>query len=121
MDEATTGDGRPAPTAYAALLLAAERGYTHELFLRETGFFVTLRHADTMPDARIDAFLVVRDGGYPFLLGFVRESLGIRLRFNCYIASSLEGELRETRSVEVVEWAAGAERRYTVPLRHAFD
>ena len=70
-------NGCPAPTAYAALLLAAERGYTHELFLRETGFFVTLRHADTMPDVRIDAFLVVRDGGYSFLLGFVRESLGI--------------------------------------------
>ncbi|MBF5008635.1 hypothetical protein [Burkholderia pseudomultivorans] len=50
---------------------------THELFLREAGFFVTLRHADTMPDVRIDAFLVVRDGGYSFLLGFVRESLGI--------------------------------------------
>ncbi|WJN72110.1 hypothetical protein [Burkholderia anthina] len=121
MQEATTGDGRPAPTAYAALLLATERGYTHELFLRATGFFVTLRHADTMPDARIDAFLVVRDGGYPFLLAFVREDRGIRLRFNCYIASRLEGELRDTHRVEVIECAASAHRRYTVPLQHAFD
>ncbi|RQT02076.1 hypothetical protein DF035_15285 [Burkholderia contaminans] len=80
-----------------------------------------MRHADTMPDVRVDAFLVVRDSGSPFLLGFVRESLGIRLLFNCYFASSLERELRETRSVEVVEWAAGVERRYTVPQQHAFD
>ncbi|WP_322080114.1 hypothetical protein [Burkholderia cenocepacia] len=121
MHEANTSDGRPAPTAYAALLLAAERGYTHELFLREAGFFVTLRHADTMPDARIDAFLVVNDGGYPFLLGFVREGLGIRLLFNCYIACSLERELRDTRSVEVVEHAAGEQRAYAAPLLHAFD
>ncbi|KVR14060.1 hypothetical protein WK13_12390 [Burkholderia ubonensis] len=64
MQQAATSDGRPAPTAYAALLLAAERGYTHELFLREVGFFVTLRHAGAMPDRQIDAFLVVNDGGY---------------------------------------------------------
>ncbi|HDR9757873.1 TPA: hypothetical protein QDC44_001997 [Burkholderia cepacia ATCC 25416] len=121
MQEATTGDGRPAPTAYAALLLAAERGYTHELALREAGFFVTLRHADTMPNRQIDAFLVVNDGGYPFLLGFVREGLGIQLLFNCYIASSLERELRDTHTVDVIECAAGTERRYTVPLQHAFD
>lgn len=31
MQEATTGNGRPAPTAYAAPLLAVESGYTHEL------------------------------------------------------------------------------------------
>jgi hypothetical protein len=69
MQDASTGDGRPAPTAYAALLLAAERGYTHELALREAEFFVTLRHADAMPDPQLDAFLIVNDGGYPFLLG----------------------------------------------------
>jgi hypothetical protein len=57
----------------------------------------------------------------PFLLGFVREGLGIRLLFNCYIASSLERELRDTHTVDVIECAAGAERRYTVSLQHAFD
>ncbi|MBJ9696936.1 hypothetical protein [Burkholderia cenocepacia] len=121
MPKATTGDGRPAPTASRALLFAAERVYTHELFPCETVFFVTLGHADAMPGVRIDAFLVVRDGGYQLLLGFVRESFGIRLLFNCYIASSLKGGLRETRSVEVVEWAAGVERCYMVPMQHAFD
>ncbi|WP_081472783.1 hypothetical protein [Burkholderia ambifaria] len=75
----------------------------------EARFFVTLRHADTMPDARIDVFLVVRDGGCPFLLGFVREGLGIRLLFYCYIACGLKRELRDTRAVEVVEHAAGEE------------
>lgn len=85
MQEATTGDGRPAPTAYAALLLAAERGYTHELFLRESGFFVTLRHADTMPDARIDAFLVVRDGGAPFCSASCAKASGSSW---CSIATS---------------------------------
>ncbi|PCE30219.1 hypothetical protein BZL54_21235 [Burkholderia ubonensis subsp. mesacidophila] len=89
--------------------------------MREAGFFVTLRYADAMPDRQIDAFLVVNDGGYPFLLGFVREGLGIQLRFNCYIAGSLERELRDTRNVELVEHAASAERRYAVPLLHAFD
>ncbi|MDR8032098.1 hypothetical protein [Burkholderia cenocepacia] len=59
--------------------------------------------------------------GYPFLLAFVREGFGIRLRFNCYIASRLEGELRDTDRVEVIECAASAHRRFTVPLQHAFD
>ncbi|WP_171983948.1 hypothetical protein [Burkholderia cenocepacia] len=51
----------------------------------------------------------------------MREGLGIQLVFNCYIACSLEGELRDTHSVEVIECAAGAERRYAVPLQRAFD
>lgn len=74
-----------------------------------------------MPDARIDAFRVVRDGRYPFLLGSVRERPGIRLRFNCSIASNLEGALRDAHCVAVIECAAGAERRYSVALQHAVD
>ncbi|CAB3754087.1 hypothetical protein LMG29542_02244 [Paraburkholderia humisilvae] len=98
-----------------------ERGYKHELFLREAGFFVTLKHADSMPDTRIDAFLAVNDGGYPFLLGFVREGLGIRLVFNCYIHASLSRELQGVREVEVVEIAQGVERKYRTELLHSFD
>ncbi|MEB2607210.1 hypothetical protein SB461_11970 [Burkholderia cenocepacia] len=121
MDEATTGDGDSASTACAALLLAVERGHTHKLLPREAGRFVALRHADTMPDARIDAFLVVRDSDYSWQLGFVREGLGIWLQINRYIASSLESESRDTRSVDVTESAAGAERRNTALVQHAFD
>lgn len=103
------------------MLLAIERGYTHVLLLREAGFFVTLKHADKMPDIRIDAFLAVNDGGYPFLLGFARGSLGIRLVFNCYIHASLSRDLHDVREVEVIEIAEGVERKYQAELLHSFD
>jgi len=121
MQEAQTGDGRSITTDYATLLLVVERGYTHELFLREAGFFVTLQHAHKMPETKIAAFLVVNDGGYPFLLGFVRGSFGISLLFNCYIHPNLARDLQDTRTVEVVEKAEGDERAYQVELLHSFD
>ncbi|WP_146075234.1 hypothetical protein [Burkholderia anthinoferrum] len=43
MQEATTGDGRPAPPSYAPLLLATERGYVREL--RDTRRIKPVEHA----------------------------------------------------------------------------
>lgn len=82
---------------------------------------VTLKHAKTMPETKIAAFLVVNDGGYPFLLGFVRETCCIRILFNYYVHPNLARDLRDARTVDVVEKAADNERAYQVELLHSFD
>lgn len=85
-------------------------------------FEVTLSYPDAvLPDDKLGLFLVVNDGGCPFLLGCIRTSWGMDVRFNSYINPLLEHDLRSIIVVDVVE-AGGVEKRiYQVPLLHCFE
>lgn len=85
-------------------------------------FEVTLSYPDTMlPNAKLGLFLVVNDGGYPFLLGCTPTSWGMDVRYNSYINPLLERDLRDIAAVDVVELAGTEKRTYQVPLRHCFE
>jgi len=117
----TTREGRIISTDDASRMLAAGRGYSHELNIGEKGFAVDLVYAGAIPIAKLDAFLVVNDTGFPFLLGYTRGGYGINLGFNCYIPSALERDLRELQFVDVNKTAAGESRQYRVELLHSLD
>lgn len=87
-------------------------------------FRVTLEYKTTIPAGMkpVDAFLVVNDGGFPFLLGFKRHSSGIGLVINLYIAPALERDLRDLKSVDLVEVGSDGERtQKEVELLHSLD
>lgn len=117
----TPSNGRVVTADEAQASLDAMTGYSAELFLRESGFHVTLTHTEALPTAKIDAFLVVSDGGYPFLLAFTRGGFGVNLALNRYIAVNLERDLRNERHVEVSESAPDGQRSYRVELLHSLD
>lgn len=85
-------------------------------------FEVTMSYADAaLPDAKLGLFLVVNDGGYPFLLGCLRTSWGMEVRYNSYINPLLERDLHDIATVDVVELAGAEKRTYQVPLLHCFE
>lgn len=85
-------------------------------------FEVTLSYPDAvLPDNKLGLFLVVNDGGYPFLLGCTRTSWGMDMRYNSYINPLLERDLRNIAAVDVVELAGTEKRTYQVPLLHCFE
>lgn len=85
-------------------------------------FEVTMAYPDTvLPDDKLGLFLVVNDGGYPFLLGCTPTSWGMDVRYNSYINPLMERDLRDIAAVDVVELAGTEKRTYLVPLRHCFE
>lgn len=81
-----------------------------------------MTYADAgLPDAKLGLFLVVNDGGYPFLLGCLRTSWVMEVRYNSYINPLLERELHDIATVDVVELADTEKRTYQVPLLHCFE
>ncbi len=102
-------------------LRVAHQGFESDLIVSDTAFNVAMRHRGPMPEEPIGLFLVVNDGGYPFLLGFRRTSWGMEVRYNSYINPLLEADLREIDEVDVEEIDAAGHRAYRVPLRHSFE
>lgn len=85
-------------------------------------FEVTLSYPDTMlPNDKLGLFLVVNDGGYPFLLGCTRTSWGMDVRYNSYINPLLERDLTSIATVDVVELTGAEKRTYQVPLLHCLE
>lgn len=85
-------------------------------------FEVTMSYLDTvLPDNKLGLFLVVNDGGYPFLLGCARTSWGMDVRYNSYINPLLERDLTGITTVDVAELAGAEKRTYQVPLLHCFE
>lgn len=85
-------------------------------------FEVTMSYLDAvLPDKKFGLFLVVNDGGYPFLLGCVRTSWGMDVHYNSYINPLLERDLTGITTVDVVELAGAERRTYQVPLLHCFE
>ena len=81
-----------------------------------------MAYPDTvLPDDKLGLFLVVNDGGYPFLLGCTPTSWGMDVRYNSYINPLMERDLRDIAAVDVVELAGTEKRTYLVPLRHCFE
>lgn len=74
-----------------------------------------------LPDKKLGLFLVVNDGGYPFLLGCTRTSWGMDVRYNSYINPLLERDLTGIAMVNVVEVAGAEKRTYQVPLLHCVE
>lgn len=85
-------------------------------------FEVTMSYLDAvLPDNKLGLFLVVNDGGYPFLLGCARTSWGMDVRYNSYINPLLERDLTGIATVDVVELAGAEKRTYQVPLLHCLE
>lgn len=85
-------------------------------------FEVTMSYINAeWPEDKIEFFMVVNDGGYPFLLGCTRTSWGVGVRYNSYINRLLECDLRSISVVEVIEIAGSEKRTYQVPLLHCFE
>lgn len=118
---ARTANGQRVTISDCEHLLAVYQGFESELIVSDTAFNVAMRHRGPMPDEPIGLFLVVNDGGYPFLLGFRRTSWGMEARYNSYINPLLEADLREFDEVDVEEIDAAGRRAYRVPLRHSFE
>lgn len=118
---ATTSAGDTVTVSHAEAMQAELLGHSTEYIVSDTEFKVTLAHTRSMPERRLDAFVVVNDGGYPFLLGFARRSFGVEVVHNTYINPLLEQDLKTIRSVSVKEIASEEAREYTVPLLHSFE
>lgn len=123
---------RPEPTAVTATgdvvtssdceaMLANALGYEFKLVVSDTQFKVSVRYPETLPTDQISAFLIVNDGGYPFLLSFVRRSFGVDIVHNSYVNPLLERDLEYIRFVDVCESAGDDSRAYQVPLRHSAE
>lgn len=118
---ARTANGERVTLNDCERLLAAQQGFESDLLVSDTAFNVTMRHGGSMPEKPIGLFLVVNDGGYPFLLGCARTSWGMEIRYNSYINPLLEADIREIVVVDVEEIDAAGRRAYRVPLRHSFE
>jgi len=95
----------------------------YDLVVRKNSVRVRIRYHDNpIPDKQIDIFLVVNDGGYPFLVGCVLTSYGVEVRDQChYITKEVETDLRKMKEVEVVEVNNVERREYRVRLLHCFE
>lgn len=118
---ARTANGEQVTLSDCEHLLAVYQGFESDLIVSDTAFNVAMRHRSPMPEEPIGLFLVVNDGGYPFLLGCARTSWGMEIRYNSYINPLLEADLREIAEVAVEEIDAAGRRAYRVPLRHSFE
>lgn len=115
-------NGRPVTLAECTRMLAEQHGFESNLLIDPPRFEVSMSYLDgAMPKAEFGLFLVINDGGFPFLLGGTRTSFGLDVRYNGYIHRGLENDLRSITSVEVVEIAGVASRAYRVPLLHCFE
>lgn len=105
-------------------LMAQHHGFESNLAVWDEPprFEVTMSYIHTeWPKDKIGFFMVVNDGGYPFLLGCTRTSWGVGVRYNGYINPLLERDLTSISVVEVIEIAGAEKRTYQVPLRHCFE
>lgn len=121
---ARTANGEGVSLADCERMLAQHQGFESNLAVRdEPPFFeVTLSYLDgVLPECKLGLFLVVNDGGYPFLLGCTPTSWGMDVRYNSYINPLLERDLRSIAVVDVAEIAGAEKRTYQVPLRHCFE
>lgn len=118
---ARTANGERVTLSDCEHLLAVHQGFDSDLIVSDTAFNVAMRHRGPMPEEPIGLFLVVNDGGYPFLLGCARTSWGMEVRYNSYINPLLEADIREIVGVDVEEIDAAGRRAYRVPLRHSFE
>lgn len=121
---ARTASGSAVSLSDCEQLLAQRLGFESNLAVWDEPprFEVTLSYLDAaLPDAKLGLFLVVNDGGYPFLLGCVRTSWGMDVRYNSYINPLLERDLTGITTVDVVELAGAEKRTYQVPLLHCFE
>lgn len=94
--------------------------FESDLVVSDSTFAITMRHLGPMQPL-LDLFIVVNDGGYPFLLGCVRTSWGMEVHYNNYINPLLEADIRQINEVNVVEIDVAGQRSYSVPLRHSFE
>lgn len=121
---ARTTNGSAVSLADCERLQAQRLGFESNLAVWDgpLRFEVTMSYPDAvLPDDKLGLFLVVNDGGYPFLLGCTPTSWGMDVRYNSYINPLLERDLREVAAVDVVEIAGIENRTYQVPLRHCFE
>lgn len=121
---ARTANGKGVSLADCETIQARLLGFESNLAVHDEPprFEVTLSYLDTaLPDGNLGHFLVVNDGGYPFLLGCTPTSWGMDVRYNSYINPLLERDLRGITVVDVVEIAGTEKRIYQVPLRHCFE
>ncbi len=121
---ARTANGRAVSLTDCEQLQAQRLGFESNLAVWDEPlrFEVTLSYLDALlPDDKLGLFLVVNDGGYPFLLGCTPTSWGMDVRYNSYINPLLERDLRGITAVDVVELAGAEKRTYQVPLRHCFE
>ena len=118
---ARTASGERVTLSDCEHALAAHQGFESDLIVSDVAFNVSMRHRGPMPKKPIGLFIVVNDGGYPFLLGCARTSWGMEIRYNSYINALLENDLRAINEVDVEEIDAAGRRAYRVPLRHSFE
>ncbi len=121
---ARTSSGRAVSLTDCERLQAKRLGFESNLAVWDEPprFEVTMPYSHAaLPDAKLGLFLVVNDGGYPFLLGCSRTSWGMDVRYNSYINPLLERDLRDISTVDVVELAGAEKRTYQVPLLHCFE
>ena len=115
-------DGRLLSLADCTRMLAEQHGFESQLLIDPPRFEVSMSYLDgALPKDEFGLFLVVSDGGSPFLLGGTRTSFGLDVHYNGYIHLGLERDLRSITSVEVVEVAGLMRRAYQVPLLHCFE
>jgi len=95
----------------------------YDLVVRDDSVRVRIRYHDNpIPEKKIDLFLVVNDGGYPFLFGCCLTSYGVEVRDQChYITKEVETNLRKMKGVDVVEANNVERREYRVRLLHCFE
>ena len=121
---ARTASGSAVSLADCERLQAQRLGFESNLAVWDEPprFEVTMSYLDTaLPDNQLGLFLVVNDGGYPFLLGCIRTSWGMDVRYNSYINPLLERDLTGIATVDVVEVSGAQKRTYQVPLLHCFE
>lgn len=121
---ARTANGSAVSLTACERMLAQRLGFESNLAVLDEPlrFEVTLSYLDAvLPDDKLGLFLVVNDGGYPFLLGCTPTSWGMDVRYNSYINPLLERDLAGIATVDMVELAGTEKRTYQVPLRHCFE
>lgn len=122
--DARTANGESVSLAGCGRMLAQHLGFESNLAVWDEPlrFEVTLSYLNgVLPKDKLGLFLVVNDGGYPFLLGCTPSSWGMDVRYNSYINPLLENDLRNIEVVDVKEIAGAENRTYQASLRHCFE
>ena len=119
---AVDADGNKVSLKACEVLMMAEAGHRVEFAQLNSGFEMAFTWPPgRLPANQIDGVLVVRDGGYPFLLPFYRGSLGVIPLHGAYIPSGLEFWLQDHFRCLVREHAGADSREYEVELLHTFE